>query len=250
MSVLYDTIGAKYHKYRKPEPKIAALMNKELEGARSVVNIGAGAGSYEPEDREVVAVEPSRMMISKRIVNGGMKVNVVQGCAEALPFHDHSFDAAMVILTMHHWSDAKTGLNEVMRVTRGRIILLTWIGFVEDFWLIDYVPQVRGIDESLFLSIKELEKILGRIRVVTVPIPHECSDGFLCAYWRRPHAYLEEGVRSAISTFAHLPNIKQELLKLDDDLASGVWYERYGHLLKKESMDFGYRLVVVENIGV
>jgi SAM-dependent methyltransferase len=137
-------------------------------------------------------------MIAQR---SGRGPAVVQGCAEFLPFKDGVFDLATAILTIHHWQDIEGGLREALRVANGRLLLLTWIGFGEDFWLLDYLAEIREIDEPLFPSIDELREIVGPVRVIPVPIPHDCTDGFLCAYWRRPHCYLDERVRSAISTF-------------------------------------------------
>jgi len=243
MQTLYNTIGPRYGNYRRPDPRIANALNVELGQTLSIVNIGAGAGSYEPQDRELVAVEPSQVMISQRAKNGPP---VVQARAEALPFRDAVFDAAIAILTIHHWSDIERGLLEARRVARSRVILLTWVGFGQDFWLLDYLPQIREIDEPLFPSIEDLTEFLGPLRVIPVPIPHDCTDGFLCAYWRRPHSYLDEGVRGAISTFSRVLDIHGGLRRLEDDLESGVWRRRYDHLFQTDSMDFGYRLVVSE----
>ena len=243
MHTLYDTIGTRYSTYRRPDPRITTALNAEFGQAASIVNIGAGVGSYESRDREIVAVEPSRLMISQRAKGGPL---VVQAHAEFLPFRDATFDVATAILTIHHWSDIERGLLEARRVTKDRIVLLTWIGFGQDFWLLDYLPQIREIDEPLFPSIEELTHLLGPVRVIPVPIPHDCTDGFLCAYWRRPHSYLDEGVRGAISTFSRVLDIHEGLHRLEKDLETGVWQNRYSHLFQTDSMDFGYRLVVCE----
>ena len=169
---------------------------------------------------------------------------MVQGQAERLPFKDNAFDSATAILTIHHWADMVKGLKEALRVATKRLILLTWIGFVQHFWLLDYLPQIQEIDGRLFPSIAQLEKIVGPVRVITIPIRHDCPDGFLCAYWRRPHAYLDKNARSAISTFARITDTHAGLNRLKEDLESGYWQKRYHPLLDKESLDFGYRLVV------
>jgi SAM-dependent methyltransferase len=239
---LYDAIGKRYHAYRLPDKRIAALISRELDDARRVVNIGAGAGSYEPADREVVAVEPSRVMIDER--RGRTGAAVVCARAESLPFRQDAFDCATAILTIHHWSDIERGLSEALRVAKGKIVLLTWIGFTSDFWLLDYFPEIGSIDEPLFPSIERLSSLIGPVRSVVVPIPHDCTDGFLCAYWRRPEAYLDEGKRSAISTFSRVDGVEEGLARLKDDLSTGRWRERYGDLLEKDEIDFGYRLVV------
>ena len=241
MNPLYDKIGTRYSQYRKPDKRIAAAIFKEVGSLQRILNLGAGIGAYEPEDRDVVALEPSQVMISQRTANGPA---AVQGQAESLPFKDNTFDIAMAILTIHHWVDIKKGLHEALRVARNRLVLLTWVGFVEDFWLTDYLPQIKDIDEPLFPSIEQLEKILGAVRVLSLPIPYDCTDGFLCAYWRRPHLYLNKAARSAISTFSRIKDIREGLQNLEKDLKSGLWHKRYQCLLNKESMDFGYRIVV------
>lgn len=246
MPTLYDAIGTRYSHSRRPDPRIATVLNTEIGQASSIVNIGAGVGSYEPRDRALVAVEPSWVMVSQRAKSGPP---VVQARAESLPFGDAAFDVATAILTIHHWSDIERGLLETRRVAKGRVVLLTWVGFGQDFWLLDYLPQIREIDEPLFPSIEELAHLLGPVRVTPVPIPHDCTDGFLCAYWRRPHCYLDEGVRSAISTFSRVQDIHDGLRRLEKDLDSGFWHHRYSHLFQTDSMDFGYRLVVCEREG-
>lgn len=174
------------------------------------------------------------------------KTAVVQARAEALPFRQDTFDCALAVLTIHHWSDIEQGLREAQRVAKHNVVLLTWIGFTSPFWLLDYLPQIKAIDEPLFPSIEELSAWLGPVRSVVVPIPHDCTDGFLCAYWRRPAAYLDAGVRSAISTFSRVTDVEEGLERLKADLATGLWYERYGGLLTREEIDFGYRVVVSE----
>lgn len=243
MAFVYDKIGAKYNIYRRPDPRIAAAILSALGHARRIVNIGAGLGSYEPRDRYVVAVEPSSVMISQRSQYGA---EVVQCTAESLPFKDGAFDAAMAILTIHHWTDIEKGLREALRVASQRLVLLTWIGFVEEFWLLDYLPRIREIDQPLFPRLDWLERVLGSIRVLPVLVPHDCTDGFLCAYWRRPHAYLDSGVRSAISTFSRITDVGNGLLRLQDDLESGLWHQLYQRLRQRDSMDFGYRIVVYD----
>ncbi len=242
-TALYDGIGKHYRNYRMPDTRIGAVLSREIGDARTVVNIGAGLGSYEPRDRTVVAVEPSRVMIDQR---GRSGTAVVQARAEALPFRHDTFDCALAVLTIHHWSDIERGLREALRVARRKVVLLTWIGFTSPFWLLDYLPRIKAIDEPMFPSLDQLSAWLGPIRSVVVPIPHDCTDGFLCAYWRRPAAYLDEGIRSAISTFARIKDTEEGLDRLKADLSTGLWYERYGDLLGKEEIDFGYRLVVFD----
>ena len=154
----------------------------------------------------------------------------------------------MAILTIHHWSDICKGLKEMVRVTNGKIVLFTWIGYGRDFWLEDYISAIRGVDLKLFPTLQKLEELLGSVTVASVEIPHDCTDGFMCAYWRRPRAYLDPGVRKAISTFSRVRDIHEGLRKLEYDLDSGNWDRKYSHLLAKQSMDLGYRVVVHNKI--
>ncbi|MEL6828274.1 MAG: class I SAM-dependent methyltransferase, partial [Pseudomonadota bacterium] len=212
-----------------------------LGDARSVLNVGAGAGSYEPNDRKVTAVEPSAEMIGQRPSGSG---KAFQGVAENLPFADLAFDAAMAVLTVHHWTNLEAGLREMRRVTTGPLVILTFDPGAPYFWLADYIPQIIALDQPIMPAMSEYGRILGDVRIEPVPIPHDCTDGFLGAYWRKPHAYLDADVRSAISTFAKLGDISVPLRQLEDDLNSGAWEERYDDLLELEGLDIGYRLVV------
>jgi SAM-dependent methyltransferase len=246
-SELYDTIGQGYRRYRRPDPRIAAAIKRALGDAVSVTNVGAGAGSYEPRDRKVVAVEPSLTMIRQRAQGAAP---VVRAVASALPFRDACFDAALAILTLHHWSDRAHGLAELARAARRRVVILThtWDPAASGFWLVDdYFPEILASDRLIFPTLDELRRALGRLAVFDVPIPRDCSDGFLGAYWARPEAYLDAGVRGAISGFAKLADAGPGLARLRADLASGVWERRYGALRTREQLDLGYRLVVAES---
>lgn len=238
--VNYDQLAEHYRMYRKPDPRIAAPIWAHLAGARRVLNVGAGIGSYEPSDCEVVALEPSKEMISLR---SKLTATVIQGHAEHLPFNDREFDASMAVLTIHHWADLRKGLGEMLRVTEGKIVLLTWVGYGDDFWLEDYIPEIRGVDNELFPTVGELDEMLGHTAVETVEVPHDCSDGFMCAYWRRPETYLDAYARNAISTFARIGDVSDGLRELERDLDSGAWNEKYGDLIDKQSIDLGYRIV-------
>ena len=242
---LYDEIGSGYRNYRRPEPRIAAAIWRALGQADSVVNVGAGAGSYEPTDRFVVAVEPAMTMIRQRRSGSAP---VVQASATHLPFRDASFAAALAILTMHHWPDQARGLDELARVTHSHIVLLTWDPASTGFWLLeDYFPEIVEIDRRIFLSIDELRRALGGAEVSPLMIPHDCVDGFLGAYWRRPQAYLDAGVRGAISTFSKLRTLDAGLARLRRDIADGTWTRRYGELLGRAEIDLGYRLIVARH---
>ena len=236
-------IGIGYANLRKPDRRIAQTIHRALGRATSVLNVGAGTGSYEPTDRTVVALEPSAEMIRQR--PPGL-AKACQGIAEDLPFADREFDAAMAVLTVHHWSDLKAGLLEMRRVTKDRLVIFTYDPKSPYFWLADYLPEIIALDKPIMPELSSFDHILGKTVVEVVPIPHDCTDGFLGAYWRRPHAYLDPRVRSAISTFAQINDASGGLTQLARDLASGVWQERYAHLLGVESLDVGYRLIVAE----
>jgi SAM-dependent methyltransferase len=241
----YDEIGVTYATTRRPDPRIELQIAEALGDARSVVNVGAGVGSYEPRDRDVVAVEPSAVMIAQRPPDAAP---AVQAPAEALPFPDQSFDAALAVLTMHHWSDWRAGVAELRRVARERIVMLTFDpGFIFDYWLVrDYLPQIAVQDEARFPPLAVVAEALGGADVIPVPIARDCSDGFLCAWWQRPLAYCEARVRANISSLAVLdPAVAAEMMgRLERDVADGSWAARNADLLTQDEADFGYRLLV------
>jgi SAM-dependent methyltransferase len=241
MRSTYDTIGVNYAALRKPDPWIAALIESALGSAKTVLNVGAGAGSYEPVGRQVTALEPSMEMIRQRPVSAA---TVIQGRAEALPFGDNSFDAAMAILTVHHWSDKARGLKEMRRVTRGPLVILTYDPAFRDYWLADYLPELVALDEGQMPRLTDYEAWLGPVEISPVPIPHDCSDGFLSAYWRRPAAYLDPRIRAAMSSFWALGDVSAALGRLEDDLNSGAWARQNAELLDLAERDCGYRIVV------
>ncbi len=238
---LYDDIGHDYASVRRPDPRIAARIQAALGDARSVVNVGAGTGSYEPVDRRVVAVEPSEVMARQR---GQGAAPVVRASATALPFRDAVFDASLAILTLHHWPDLSRGLDELRRASRRRTVILTFDTSVGGFWLTDYFPEILEIDARSMPAISDLARQLGKVEVVDVPVPHDCVDGFLGAYWRRPEAYLQPAVRNGISVFPQMADVESGVDRLRADLASGAWRDRYGWLLDRQEFDLGYRLVV------
>jgi len=238
MGALYDRIGTGYTKVRGEDPRIAAAIDAALGDARTVVNVGAGAGSYEPRDREVTAVEPSEVMIGQRPPGAA---RVVQASAEALPFADGAFDAAMTVLSHHHWTDQVAGLREMRRVAR-RAVNFMWDPACSLGWLVDdYLTSFKPTG----LTAAEVAAILGARHVEPVPVPHDCRDGFLSAYWRRPYAYLDPGVRAGISVFRLLPpaDVYDAMTRLARDLDSGEWHRRHAELLELEAWDLGYRLV-------
>lgn len=247
---LYDRIGRGYAEFRRPDPRIASAIDAALGDAASVVNVGAGTGSYEPSGRSVIAIEPSEVMIGQRPSGAAP---CLLGSAEALPLENGCADAAMAILTAHHWSDLEGGLREMARVARRRAVLLTWVPdapHATPFWLTqDYFPEIVAYDRTIFLGAlaltEMLERLIGPTRMSPVPIPHDCIDGFLCAYWRRPESYLDPDVRRAISSFARI-DAEAGLAKLWGDLASGRWAERNRSLVSRESLDVGYRIICCE----
>lgn len=237
----YDRIGVTYAELRKPDPRIGAYIHAALGDARSVLNLGAGSGSYEPADRDVTALEPSAEMIGQRPASAP---RAVQGCAENLPFPDKSFDASMAVLTVHHWTDQERGMAEMRRVTRGSIVILTYDPMFRDFWLLDYFPELASLDDEQMPRMEAYAKWLGVARISTVPIPHDCIDGFLAAYWRRPDSYLDPHIRSGMSSFWKIGDVSAGLDQLAKDLRSGAWAKKYGGLLEQETRDCGYRLVI------
>ena len=245
MEAVYDEIGHSYVTTRQPDPRIAQAIRVALGEERTVLNVGAGTGSYEPTDLQVVAVEPSLAMIRQRPAG---TAPVIQAAAEHLPWADAAFDATLAILTVHHWSDQAAGLTELSRVARHRVVLLTWDPACRDaFWLTtQYVPEVVDFDVPRFPSMTELARCLGRIEARPLLIPHDCQDGFLGAFWRRPEAYLDPNVRRAMSGFAQLPPevIHAGLARLAADLRSGQWDVQFGWVRDQASLDLGYRLII------
>jgi SAM-dependent methyltransferase len=241
---LYDRIGVGYTNTRREDPRIAAAIHGALGDARTVLNVGAGAGSYEPHGRQVTAVEPSAVMIAQRPSGAAP---VVRGYAETLPFADASFDATMTVLSDHHWQDRARGLRELRRVARRRVVAFTWDPrYADAFWLTrDYLPLSKRIAG---MSLEKIVHCLGGARIQPVPIPHDCRDGFYHAFWRHPAAYLDPRVRAGISVFARLDDEQSARMvrRLESDLKSGVWETRNAGLLELEEMDLGYRLLVAE----
>ncbi|MCK2218191.1 class I SAM-dependent methyltransferase [Actinomadura sp. ATCC 31491] len=242
----YETIGLGYSQHRRPDPRIAGQIEQALGSATTVVNVGAGTGSYEPRDRRVTAVEPSTVMMRQRPPGSAP---VVQGYAESLPFPDRSFDAAMAILTVHHWTDPAAGLAELRRVS-ARQVVLTWDPAVTArFWLVEeYLPQISEAEAglaSLDLVQSWLRREGAQVSVVPVPVAADCTDGFLGAYWRRPHRYLDPRARAAVSALANLDQhlVERAMRRLEIDLATGHWHERHRDLLDSHTLDLGYRLV-------
>jgi len=243
----YDTLGRAYSARRHGDPRIAAAIRAALGSAASVLNVGAGTGSYEPTDRAVIALEPSRVMIAQRPPGAAP---AICGVAEQLPFRDAQFDAVLGILTLHHWTDQRRGLAECRRVARDHVVLLTWDPTCNDYWFIrEYFPEFQALDVSRFATFAELSAMMGPIEMHDVPIPADCTDGFLGAYWRRPNAYLDPVVRSGISSLHDVGDDDPRLVRLRRDIESGAWADRHADLLARTTFDIGYRIVVALSPG-
>jgi SAM-dependent methyltransferase len=244
---LYDRIGQGYTAVRREDPAIAAAIHAALGDARTIVNVGAGAGSYEPPDRDVIAVEPSQVMLAQRPVGAAP---AVQATAEALPFGDGAFDASMAVLSDHHWPDRAGGLRELRRVARRRTVVFQCdIGAQMDFWLVRDYLTAFGTFLAGAMTMTELAGHIGAQRIEPVPIRHDCRDGFFSAYWRRPQAYLDPQLRSGVSVFRLLPpdEVDRAIEKLRADLESGEWARRNADILGREELDLGYRLIIAEH---
>jgi SAM-dependent methyltransferase len=244
----YDRTGVGYAAVRRGDPRIAAFVEAGLGGAETVVNVGAGTGSYEPADREVTAVEPSAVMISQRPPGAAP---AVQASAESLPFEDSSFDAAMAMITVHHWRDLKAGVAEMVRVARERVVILTFDPEPAGFWLVEYFPRAFEIHAEFMPAIGELAAMLGgfEVTVETVPLPRRCTDGFFIALWDRPELHLDPEVRRGSTVWHEMEPVPRQrgLAALRTDLESGAWDERHGHLREDTpELDLGLRLLVAE----
>ena len=248
---LYDRIGREYAATRHTDPRIARAIWSALADARTVLNVGAGTGHYEPDDREVVALEPSDVMISQRSPGAAP---VVQGRAESLPFEDDSFDAVMAVLSDHHWSDRRRGLAELRRVARDRIVLFNANpGEAALFWMTtEYLPEFLELIPARYRRPRawedELRATLGDVELTAVPVPHDCRDGFYGAYWREPEAYLEPRIRAGISVFSQLGagTVDRAVEALGADVRTGRWLDRHRELLTMDALHLGYYVITAE----
>jgi SAM-dependent methyltransferase len=240
-AALYERLGQSYQQARRADPRIAELLAAAIGDARSVVNVGGGTGSYEPTNCHVVAVEPAAAMRARRPVAAAP---CVDARAEALPFDDASVDVAMGIYTDFHWSDRARGIAEMKRVARRSVVLLTVdSAHADSYWLIrDYLPEGR----SLFAPLSDLLAMLPGATVRPVLIPEDCQDGFVQAFWKRPHALLDPQVRASMALFSHMQSdqIERRIQRLRADLADGTWHDRNRTLLDKSSADLAHRLVI------
>lgn len=241
-----DYTGVSYTAVRRPDPRIEAYVHAALGDARTVVNVGAGAGSYEPAPPvHVVAVEPSAAMRAQRPPH---RVPGVRGVAEALPLDDGAVDAAMATITVHQWDDLAGGLREMRRVARDRVVVLTFDPqALYRFWLGAYLPEIIEVERRRYPTLATLADLLGgRVEVTPVPVPRDCVDGFGEAFYARPEAFLDPEVRRAQSAWSFLdPEVERRgVAALAEDLRSGAWDERYGALRDQPELDGSLRLVV------
>ena len=240
----YDAHGGGYAQRRRPDPRIEAMVHAALGEARTVLNVGAGAGSYEPLDRHVIAVEPSAAMRAQRPAHRP----AIVGFAEQLPLDDASVDAAMAMYTVHHWADLDTGLAELRRVTRGPIVVMSGDADAFDrLWVSDYAPELLAAETKRTPSIAHIAQRIGpNSEVLTVPVPLDCTDGFVEAFYGRPERLLDPAVRKAQSSWAFIAEgVEARFVEaLTRDLASGRWDERYGHLRTQPTFEGALRLIV------
>ena len=241
----YDALGRTYAQRRRTDPRIAALVHEALGSARTVLNVGAGAGSYEPTDRHVIAIEPSAAMRAQRPAHLSPAIH---GIAENLPLDDLSVDAAMALVTVHQWGDLEKGLGELVRVTRGPIVVLTFDGDALDrLWLADYAPELFAVERRRYPAIERICAGLGEGCVVRpVPIPLDCMDGFSEAFYGRPEQFLDPAVRKSQSAWGFVePAVEERIVSaLAADLESGDWEARHGHLRTQPWFEGAVRLVV------
>ena len=241
----YETKGQGYASQRRPDPRIAALIHAALGDARTVLNVGAGAGSYEPTDRYVVALEPSARMRGQRPATA---VPALDAAAESIPFDDNAFDAVMATVTVHQWADTVRGLAELRRVARGPVVVLTFDGAALDrFWLAEYAPELIAVERRRYPAISTIAEVIGtEVSVIEVPIPVDCVDGFTEAYYARPERLLDPAVRAAQSAWGFVDEaaIARAVERLRGDLDSGAWDARHGHLRAQPTFNGSLRLIV------
>ena len=241
MDAIYDEIGINYSVTRCTDPEIAKQLYSALDAAIRIVNIGAGTGSYEPENMQLVAVEPSAEMISQRKTGS---YPVEKAFAEKLPFENSSFSHAMTVLSMHHWENRPLAFSEINRVATEKFVAITWDPESEPFWLTrDYFPEIYEMDKRIFPGLEELNDHFNEVQVNPLKIPGDCKDGLFAAFWKRPEAYLSSRVRQSTSPFSKVKNLSEGLHRLAEDVASGLWAKNNHAILDSSSLDVGYRII-------
>ena len=244
--VRYDTIGRGYARGRRPDDGLRHAILDALGESVTVLNVGAGTGNYEPTDRPTIALEPSAVMIAQRPPGSAP---AVRGIAEALPFADRSFDAAMAMSTLHHWSDLAAGLSEMSRVAGRRVVYFSEPSQPGMHWLADdYFPSIlsMSINNAAPSAERVVESLGGECEIHVFEVPHDFAEASAGAFWARPEAYCDPAIQAAMSMFALLDpsEVESGTARLRDDLASGAWDRRHGHLRRQDHLDLGYRIVV------
>lgn len=246
MSVDYEQQGRLYARERRPDPRIATRIHAALGAARTVVNVGAGTGSYEPDDRWVLAVEPSETMRAQRPAEHP----AIKGRAGRLPLDDNAVDAAMALATIHHWGDQlESGLAELRRVARGPVVIFTFDLDGLPGWQQDFLAPTIAADRPFFPPVQDIAAMLGgHTRIEGIPTPGNCYDGFIEAFWRRPESLLNPDVRRSQSSWSRLePGVEQQVVaRLADALQSGAWDQAHGHLRAQDSFQGSLRLIISE----
>jgi SAM-dependent methyltransferase len=242
----YDKFGKKYSSHRQTDERIAEYVYRELADAKTILNVGSGAGSYEPTDKYVVAVEPSVAMRQQRLDKN--KVPAFNAKADNLPFDNNSFDASMALVTIHHWPDIDKGLKELRRVTKHQVVIMTFDPEqLDNFWNAEYFPEVIEIEKQRYPTVNFIKDSLGgHCIVIPIPIPLDCKDGFQEAFYGRPEAFLEKEVRLSQSAWGFVPEDKQEEIvrRLKIDLENGSWDDKYGHFRTQAFFTGALRLIV------
>lgn len=241
---VYDELGHVYARGRRTDPRWMRAVHDALGPAATVVNVGAGTGSYEPRDRHVIAVEPSDVMLGQRPTGAAPAVRAV---AESLPFVDSSFDAALAVLTFHHWSDPAAGLRELRRVADRQVTLAFDPEGHARFWLVrDYLPHLADHLRRTTPPLGLIDEILGPTVTTPLLVPADLHDGVMAAYWARPAAYLDAEVRANMSGIATSDQalVRKGIARLEADLQDGTWHARYGDLTAVDTYDAGYQLII------
>ncbi|MBP3039156.1 class I SAM-dependent methyltransferase [Bacillaceae bacterium Marseille-Q3522] len=244
----YDKHGQHYSHYRRTDPRIAKYVYEALADAQTILNVGAGSGSYEPENKYVMAVEPSAAMRSQRQKMG--KAPAIIGTAEKLPFDDEAFDASMAMVTVHHWRDLPKGLRELRRVTRNQVVIMTFDpNALELFWNARYFSELIEVEKARYPEIAFITKTLGgNCEVRSIPIPFDCVDGFQEAFLGRPEAFLNKEIRKSQSAWGFLSEDTERRLvtRLASDLESGKWDQEYGEYRQKAFFSGSLRLIIAK----
>ncbi|MDC1162048.1 class I SAM-dependent methyltransferase [Tenacibaculum sp.] len=242
----YDKFGQKYSGHRRTDPRIAEYVNKALGDAKTILNVGAGTGSYEPSNKYVTAVEPSIVMRKQRIKND--KVPAINAKADNLPFDNNSFDASMAMITIHHWPDINKGLQEMRRVTKDKVMIMSFDpNQLDNFWNANYFPELIAVEKARYPTIEFIKNSLGgNCEVISIPIPLDCLDGFQEAFYGRPEAFLEKEIRLSQSAWGFLKKDMENKLvnRLSEDLNSGKWDEKYGHYRNEPTFTCALRLII------